>query len=195
MKKSICLIMIALLLFSLAACDSGSKTYTTDVVSSTSSADNNSSAASSEASDAVVSAALDSAKSASSASANADDTDDAKSSDGIDVDLTKMSSTMVYSEVLNMQQTPEKYLGKTVKMHGPFNVTELNDNRYFACLITDATACCSTGIEFVLSGDYSYPDDYPPKDTEIIVTGTFTTYKEGKSQYLQLKDAEMEVPA
>lgn len=115
-----------------------------------------------------------------------------KSSDGIDIDLTTMSSTMVYSEVLNMQQNPESYLGLTVKMKGPFNVTEIDDKRYFACIIADATACCTTGIEFVRKGDYSYPEDYPEPKQEITVVGTFNTYMEGKSKYLQLKDAEVQ---
>ena len=111
--------------------------------------------------------------------------------DGVDIDLTAMSGTMVYSEVLNMQKTPEAYEGKVVKMSGPFNVTDYNGKKYFACIIADATACCSTGIEFDLKGDYSYPKDYPTPQTEITVVGVFNTYMEGKSRYLQLKDAEM----
>ena len=111
--------------------------------------------------------------------------------DGVDVDLTAMSGTMVYSEVLNMQKSPEQYEGKVVKMSGPFNVTDYNGKTYFACIIADATACCSTGIEFDLKGDYSYPEDYPAPQTEITVVGVFNTYMEGKSRYLQLKDAEM----
>lgn len=105
--------------------------------------------------------------------------------------MTKMSSTMVYSEVQNMMQHPDEYLGKIVKMHGPFNVTEIDGNRYYACIIKDATACCSTGIEFEWAGNHSYPEDYPQKDQEITVTGIFNTYMEGKSKYLQLKDAHV----
>ena len=177
MKKLLCLLMTFALLFSLAACSGGG--------------DANSQAASSTASEpasSVVDAALDQAQSASSADNN---TADPPKTDGVDVDLTTMSSTMVYSEVLNMQQTPEKYLGKIVKMSGPFSVTEIEDKRYFACLIKDATACCSTGIEFELAGEHSYPEDYPAKDTEITVIGSFTTYMEGKSKYLQLQNAEI----
>ena len=37
------------------------------------------------------------------------------------IDLTSMSGTMVYSEVLNMMMAPEEYEGKTVKMHGVFS--------------------------------------------------------------------------
>ena len=44
----------------------------------------------------------------------------------VDIDLTKLSATMVYSEVFNMLYTPEDYLGKTVNMEGTF--TEYYDN-------------------------------------------------------------------
>lgn len=171
MKKIICITMIAALLFSLAACSgSDSKTYTTDVVSSETAADNT-------ASKEETAAAADTA---------------AKSADGVDVDLTAMSATMVYSEVQNMQMKPDDYLGKVVKMKGPFNVTEIDGNRYFACIIKDATACCSSGIEFDWAGDHSYPEDYPKENQEITVIGTFTTYMEGESKYLQLKDADVQ---
>lgn len=110
----------------------------------------------------------------------------------IDVDLTSMSSTMVYSEVLNMTQSPDSYKGKTVRMKGAFSVAEVGGQRYFACIIKDATACCAQGIEFVWAGDHTYPTDYPKQDEEITVTGTFTTYMEGGSRYLQLKDADLQ---
>ena len=109
----------------------------------------------------------------------------------IDVDLTKLSSTMIYSEVLNMVQTPDNYLGKVVKMSGNFATTENTDQtkRYFACIIPDATACCSQGIEFVLAGKHEYPLDYPDLNAEITVTGVFDTYMEGDYQYCQLLNA------
>ena len=109
----------------------------------------------------------------------------------VDIDLTSMSSTMVYSEVQNMMIKPADYLGKTVKMTGALSVAEVGEKTYFACIIADATACCAQGIEFDLKGDYSYPEDYPAADSEISVTGTFTTYLEDGKTYCQLKDAEM----
>ena len=116
-----------------------------------------------------------------------------QSADGIDVDLTKLSSTMVYSEVYNMIYTPDDYIGKTVKMKGQFAYYEDPETKaqYFACIIADATACCSQGLEFVLAGEHSYPDDYPELGSEITVTGTFELYEEGGFQYCRLADAEM----
>ena len=113
------------------------------------------------------------------------------SADGIDVDLTTMSATMVYSEVQNMMMNPTDYLGKTVKMKGTFNVAELGDNIYYACLIKDATACCAQGIEFQWEGDHAYPEDYPEMGDEITVVGTFSTYKENTQTYCQLENSEL----
>ncbi|MBQ9472116.1 MAG: hypothetical protein IJU73_03110 [Ruminococcus sp.] len=115
----------------------------------------------------------------------------AKAAQNIDVDLTQMSSTMIYSEVQNMMLKPADYVGKTVKMQGAFSVSEIGENRYFACIIKDATACCAQGIEFDWAGDHSYPADYPKDGSDITVTGEFTTYNEGQQQYCQLKNAEL----
>lgn len=117
----------------------------------------------------------------------------AGSSDGIDVDLTALSSTMVYSEVYNMMVAPADYLGKTVKMSGAFNYyhDEAADNYYFACIIKDATACCAQGIEFELAGDHRFPEDYPEVDAVITVIGVFDTYQEGEYTYCTLRNAQL----
>ena len=109
----------------------------------------------------------------------------------IDVDLTQMSSTVVYSEVYNMMYTPADYRGKAVKMNGQFNVfiDDLTGNIYYLCLIADATACCQQGMEFVLRGDYQYPQDYPEIGSEVTVAGIFQTYYEGSKLYCHLEDA------
>ena len=110
-----------------------------------------------------------------------------------EVDLTALNSNMVYSEVAAMVSTPEKYIGKTVKMKGPFAVyhDETTDNYYFACVIRDATACCAQGIEFELADKRTYPDDYPEIDEEICVVGVFDTYKEGEYTYCTLRNAKL----
>ncbi|MCD7845811.1 MAG: hypothetical protein LUG57_08185 [Oscillospiraceae bacterium] len=110
----------------------------------------------------------------------------------LDVDLTALSSTMVYAEVYNMMYTPDDYMGKTVRMTGTFAVYEGEGRNYYACIVADAAACCSQGIEFVLDGDYSYPEDYPALGSTITVSDVFDTYYEGEYMYVQLIDAAME---
>lgn len=125
------------------------------------------------------------------------DTEDmptAASDTDVDVDLSVMSGTMVYSEVFNMMVDPDSYEGKTVKMRGTYveYLDESTGKKYYACVIMDATACCSQGIEFELTDDYTYPDDYPTVDDEICVSGTFETYMEGEYKYCTLKNAQLE---
>ena len=116
---------------------------------------------------------------------------------GIDIDLTILSSTMVYSEVYNMMMTPENYIGKVVRMNGlcsTFESVAVDGQEarvYYTCIIFDATACCSQGIEFVLAGNAG-AEAYPPVDTEITVTGTFQTYNENGISYCHLVDATLE---
>lgn len=107
------------------------------------------------------------------------------------VDLTVLSSTMVYAEVYNMMSDPERYKGRTVTMQGQFAVYEGETRNYYACLIADATSCCAQGIEFVLDGDFSYPEDYPEVGSTITVTGVFDIYAENGATYCQLIDATM----
>lgn len=115
----------------------------------------------------------------------------AAGTEGIDIDLTLLSSTMVYSQVYDMMMDPEKYVGKTVRMSGLYTdyYDEAADKHYFACIIQDATACCAQGIEFELTDDYKYPDDYPEDSDLITVTGVFDTYMEGEAMYVTLRNA------
>ena len=110
----------------------------------------------------------------------------------VDVDLTVLSSTMVYSEVYNMlYNDPAHYLGKTVKAKGTFSIYQLvtdgvlqPDPVSYACIISDAAACCAEGMEFVLKDDLAYPDDYPELGAEITVIGEFQSYEEnGMTRY------------
>lgn len=107
------------------------------------------------------------------------------------IDLTQLSSTMVYSEVYNMMASPEDYLGKTVIMEGAFDVYETPERNYYACLIADASACCAQGIEFDLTGDPQYPEDFPELYSTIRVIGTFESYQENGGRYYQLGDASL----
>ncbi|SEH42451.1 hypothetical protein SAMN02910265_00605 [Ruminococcus flavefaciens] len=113
---------------------------------------------------------------------------------GYDVDLTELNSQMVYAQVYDMVSNPDNYMGQKIRVKGPFSYfkDDQTGNEYFAVLISDATACCSQGIEFVLDGEHKYPDDYPALDSEITVSGTFNYYKEGVNLYCQLLDAKIE---
>ena len=107
----------------------------------------------------------------------------------IDVDLTQISSTVVYSEVYSMLLTPKDYEGLVVKMSGGYTYAEGETQIYHACIIADATACCQQGIEFV-PADTAFVA--PEVGTTITVTGTFSIYYESSNMYVTLKDAVVE---
>ena len=115
--------------------------------------------------------------------------------DVIDVDLTTMNATMVYSEVYDMISYPSTYIGKIIKMSGPFLPFEGTEYMpcYPAILIRDATACCASGIEFLLYGvplcTIEGGNGYPLYNEEATIVGRFETYIEGNSMYCHLMDA------
>lgn len=112
---------------------------------------------------------------------------DLSTTEGVDVDLTLLSSTLVYAEVYNMMYYPEDYVGKIIKMKGSFNVytdTEKGID-YLAVLVADATACCQQGLEFTWEG-HKYPEDYPKMGTEMTVTGEVELYEEDGFMYLRI---------
>ena len=114
----------------------------------------------------------------------------------IDIDLTMMNATMVYSQVYNMTyEEPASYVNKIVKMSGPFIPYESTDPNYCypAIVIRDATACCANGLEFLLYGvprcSMSGGNGYPLYNEEATIVGRFETYLEGNYVYTHLVDA------
>ncbi|MBQ8063121.1 MAG: hypothetical protein IJ720_00740 [Clostridia bacterium] len=110
--------------------------------------------------------------------------------EGVDVDLTKLSGVMVYSQVFDMVSNPASYKGKTIRMEGNYGeyLDDETGNLYRACVIPDATACCEQGIEFVLKDDSNADEDLV-EGLPCAVQGTFDTYYEGQVQYCTLRNA------
>ena len=124
---------------------------------------------------------------------------DAGASVGDFIDLTVLSSTMVFAEVFNMTTHPEDYVGKTVKMQGLFSTGRLyaqegtfeDGSMVFACIIQDAAACCAQGIPFDLAESLPYPEDYPELGTPITVIGTFELCTQDGLEFCRLSQAEL----
>lgn len=119
----------------------------------------------------------------------------------VDVDLTVISNTVVYSELYNMlYYDPEHYIGKTVKMSGEFAAYQMvvdnvmqPDPVAYACIVSDATACCAEGMEFILEENSVYPEDYPALGAEITVTGEFQPYEKDGIRWYHLTDTRLEL--
>lgn len=109
-------------------------------------------------------------------------------SENVDVDLTVLSSTVVYGEVYNIMTQPDEYMGKTIKMSGSYYAAHSDEtNQYYHyIIIADAAACCQQGLEFIWSGDHKYPEDYPKDETKAEVIGVFSSYEELGHTYYYL---------
>lgn len=117
----------------------------------------------------------------------------ALANDGYDIDLTTLGSNMMYGQVFDMMNDPDKYMDKTVRVTGNFNYyQDPAGKQYFAVFIPDAAACCAQGMEFILADTSAvYPDDYPEDGELITVTGNFSYYTEYTLNYCQLLDAQI----
>lgn len=113
----------------------------------------------------------------------------------IDVDLTKMSGTVVYAMVYQMVTEPKKFKGKYIKMKGFFSsyYDEEVERRFYGCVIQDALACCSQGLAFELSKPREYPKEYPEEGSTIVIEGVFDFEKdEGSGGFPIIRNADMQ---
>lgn len=110
-------------------------------------------------------------------------TEEAKS-----LDLTKMSSTMAYSTVGNINASPDKYSGKEIKVSGIVSVyyNDKTKTTYYSVGIYDEGSCCTENIEFKMMQGKSYPED----GDEITLKGELGTYEENGKTYAYISNAK-----
>ncbi|MBO4532906.1 MAG: hypothetical protein J5726_04325 [Treponema sp.] len=89
----------------------------------------------------------------------------------IDYDLSNMNYNMISSITFEMLIEPQKYADKTVKISGQFYTEVEEDIRYYSVIIWDATLCCPAGMDFIPPDTMSFPEDFPPQESQITVTG------------------------
>ena len=101
----------------------------------------------------------------------------------VDIDLSTMSATMVYSYVYDMTRDSAPFEGKIIRAQGKMYNTdpdEITGKVYHYVVISDATACCQQGLEFIWDDNKR---DYPEKDSEVLVSGVFSHYMEDDMTY------------
>ncbi len=106
----------------------------------------------------------------------------------IDLDLTKSSETMLYSEVIDIGTNPDSYAGKIIRVAGQYMNyhDEMSENTYPVVIVLDATKCCATGLVFELK-EGSYPRD----EEEFTVTGILDYAYSDDCPFPVLKEAEI----
>lgn len=112
----------------------------------------------------------------------------------VDLDLTKMSATMIYSTIFDMLIMPEDYVEKIIKVKGWFETytDPQTGEMYYAVVVPDATACCQQGLEFVWKGNHTYPDDFPKPGQDITVTGIYKMIENDGVTYTYLEANSVE---
>ncbi len=115
----------------------------------------------------------------------------AKNSDTSEINLTSMSSTMVYSYVFNMISTPDDFIGQRFRIRGIYDEQYWDQTKltYHYIVIADATACCAQGLEFVLTDPNAA---YPQVGEEFEISGIFGTYEEEGNLYIQIAADSLE---
>ena len=111
----------------------------------------------------------------------------------VDLDLSVMSSTIVYAEMYNIQFDPSQYLGKVIRLRGLYSYYREPSTgvSYYACVVPDATACCMQGMEFVPAIEPEDPDHFLEDSADITVTGRLEIYVDEGISYLHLVEAEV----
>jgi hypothetical protein len=103
--------------------------------------------------------------------------------EGVDVDLSRLSLTMLSAEVNRITRSPNDYLGRTIKMSGLYYA--IGNRNYIA--VREPDPCCPLeGLEFIVNSENSgFNDyDYPANTTRIEVTGVFQSHVEhGHTSY------------
>lgn len=100
----------------------------------------------------------------------------------VNIDMTKLNSYAVQSEVFKMQKssTANDYIGKTIKMRAkPYSSGD-----YHYIIGPDGDECCNWEIEIRLGEGL---EDYPKNGKNTYVTGVYKYYKEGTRTYYYLE--------
>ncbi|MCL2058004.1 MAG: hypothetical protein FWH01_02950 [Oscillospiraceae bacterium] len=113
----------------------------------------------------------------------------------VDVDLTKMSGTMVFALIYDMYSKPDDYIDKTVRMSGPYQgiYYEKEQKLYHYLLVDDSSACCQQSLEIRFDGDRAYAGALPENNAYIEIVGVFKSYSDMGSSFYYFEVDEMTV--
>ncbi len=103
----------------------------------------------------------------------------------VDVDLTQLSATMVYSQVYDLLSNYPDYLGKSMKIYG--NIDNFTDvatgETLYAVIINDALGCCPQGIELEFPEEFEIPE----WGTPILIEGVVSIIAVGEDEFVVLE--------
>jgi len=104
----------------------------------------------------------------------------------VDVDFMGLNTILLQAELNNLRTNADKYMGKTIRLSGPYYsifLPETNTEYHFVTVVK-GDACCVQGMEFRLNEEGLSQGDYPEANRDIVVIGTLDKYEEWGSMYL-----------
>lgn len=110
------------------------------------------------------------------------------------MDLSDMSYTMAYAQVYSMVMAPKRHQGETLKIKGSYYGFQTQEGQdVHLILIIDEAGCCEVGMEFQITGNLAWPQDYPPNNSIILLTGLMDIIHHGDNPYPLLVANEIQV--
>ena len=106
----------------------------------------------------------------------------------VDVDLSELSTTLIQAEFQRIISNPNDYIGKTIKATGAYRTIHYDgtDTASHFIIIVSGDECCEMGLEFILSDEYTYPDDFPVQNTNIEVIGVLEIQEKFGSVFMYI---------
>ena len=205
MKKTIIFIFIFILLMCTSCGDDNQSNEKTDIGSGSSAETGDGNSAETGDGDSAENGDGDSAENGDGDSAENGDGDSAENGDGdsaetgdgdsadVDLDLTTMSSTMIFAQISDVVFNVQNYLGTSLRLNGTFQLwqdsnTETKKNIYVV-MVWDAMGCCPQGIELRLPEGMEKPKDL----SDIQVEGIISLRNVDKYQYLYIDVTDLDV--
>ncbi len=102
----------------------------------------------------------------------------------VDIDLARMSNTMQSTYTYRLSANPRELEGQTMRLTGQLlsRIDERDGQRYFGCLLgtPGGCPCCTPSgvLEFIPKDGMKWPDDFPPIESLVSVTGRIKVFKE-----------------
>lgn len=102
----------------------------------------------------------------------------------VDINIAAMSATMAYTTLLQIEENPSEYEGKTIKVKGRFAQKPFSGgSKINHCFIYvyDSSVCCSARTTFIWDGSLPESGEYAT------VTGTVYTKKENGNVFPEIQ--------
>lgn len=111
----------------------------------------------------------------------------------IDVDLTALSRIMAEAKFFDIVTNSAEYLGKTIRVSGPYFTLFFNNQIYHYVIIILSDGCCPPdGFEFRLTEGNMALTDHLRQGTMIEITGELGFYMEDNFRFLYLSVSDMD---